>query len=102
MTVGLNPGALTGADYQLTYEGALVAGPETELPTGHATITLSGVDALMAALQAAPDDMRAQAMMGFGMAQGMAKVEGDTLIWEIDAATPGALTINGMALMGGN
>ena len=102
VTVGLNPGALTGADYQLTYEGALVAGPETELPTGHATITLSGVDALMAALQAAPDDMRAQAMMGFGMAQGMAKVEGDTLIWEIDAATPGALTINGMALMGGN
>ncbi len=102
VTVGLNPGALTGVGYQLTYEGALVAGPDTELPTGHATITLIGVDGLMAALQAAPDDMKAQAMMGFGMAQGMAKVEGDKLIWEIDAATPGAFSINGMSLMGGN
>jgi hypothetical protein len=56
----------------------------------------------MAALEGAPDDMKAQAMMGFGMAQGMAKVEGDKLIWEIDAATPGSLAINGMPLMGGN
>ena len=102
VTITLNPGALTGVDYELTYEGAMVMGPDMELPTGQATVTLTGVDALMAALEGAPDDMKAQAMMGFGMAQGMAKVEGDRLIWEIDAATPGSLAINGMPLMGGN
>jgi hypothetical protein len=102
VTITLNPGSLTGADYELTYEGGMVVGPETELPTGKATVTLTGADALTAALNAAPDDMKAQAMMGFGMAQGMAKAEGDKLIWEIDAATPGALSVNGMALLGGN
>jgi hypothetical protein len=102
VTITLNPGSLTGADYALTYEGDMVVGPDTELPTGKATVTLTGADALTAALNAAPDDMKAQAMMGFGMAQGMAKAEGDKLIWEIDAATPGALSVNGMALMGGN
>jgi hypothetical protein len=102
VTITLNPGSLTGAGYALTYEGTMVAGPDTEIPTGKATVTLTGAEALTAALNAAPDDMKAQAMMGFGMAQGMAKAEGDKLIWEIDAATPGALSVNGMALMGGN
>lgn len=102
VTITLNPGSLIGAGYELTYEGDMVVGPDTEIPTGKATVTLTGADALTAALNAAPDDMKAQAMMGFGMAQGMAKAEGDTLIWEIDAATPGALSVNGMALMGGN
>ncbi len=102
VTITLNPGSLTGEGYALTYEGTMVAGPDTEIPTGKATVTLTGADALTAALNAAPDDMKAQAMMGFGMAQGMAKAEGDKLIWEIDAATPGALSVNGMALMGGN
>lgn len=102
VTITLNPGALTGAGYALTYEGAMVAGPNTEMPTGKATVTLTGAEALTAALNAAPDDMKAQAMMGFGMAQGMAKQQGDLLIWEIDAPTPGSLSINGMAMMGGN
>lgn len=102
VTITLNPGSLTGAGYELTYEGDMVAGPDTEMPTGKATVTLTGADALTAALNAAPDDMKAQAMMGFGMAQGMAKAEGDKLVWEIEAATPGALSVNGMALMGGN
>ena len=102
VTITLNPSAVTGAGYALTYQGAMFADPDSELPTGKATVTLTGADALTAALNAAPDDMKAQALMGFGMAQGMAKAEGDKLVWEIDAATPGALTVNGMALMGGN
>jgi len=101
VTITLNPGALTGAGYGLTYEGAMVLGPDMEAPTGTATVTLTGADALRAVLNAAPDDMKAEAMMGFGMAQGMAKAEGDKLIWQIDAPTPGALSINGMAMMGG-
>ncbi len=101
VTLTLNPAALRGAAYELTYEGAMVMGPDMDLPTGTATITLTGADALTAVLNAAPDDMKAQAMMGFAMARGMAKAQGDKLVWQIEAATPGALSINGMDLMGG-
>lgn len=102
VTVTLNPGALSGEGYELTYEGSMVAGPDAPMPTGTAKITLSGADKLQAALNAAPDDMKAQAMMGFGMAQGMAKQEDGKLVWEIDASTPGALSVNGTPMMGGN
>lgn len=102
VTITLNPGSVAGDGYELTYEGAMTAGPEAPVPTGKAKVTLAGADKLQAALSAAPDDMKAQAMMGFGMAQGMAKTEGDKLVWEIDASTPGAVSVNGTPLMGGN
>lgn len=102
VTITLNPGSLAGDGYELTYEGAMVAGPNTPVPTGSAKVTLTGADKLKAALQAAPDDMKAQAMLGFGMAQGMAKIEGDKLVWEIDATKPGAVSVNGTPMMGGN
>jgi hypothetical protein len=101
VTLTLNPGALTGAGYALTYEGTMAIGPGMEMPTGKATVTLTGAEALTAVLNAAPDDIKAEALMSFALAKGMAKAEGDKLIWQIDAATPGALSINGMAMMGG-
>lgn len=102
VTVTLNPGAVTGDGYELTYQGSMVTGPDAPVPTGTAKVTLAGADKLQAALNAAPDDMKAQAMMGFGMAQGMAKQEDGKLVWEIDASKPGALSVNGMPMMGGN
>ena len=102
VTIGLNPGAVTGDGYELTYEGTMVAGPDMPAPTGKATVTLTGLDKLQAALAAAPDDIKGQAMMGVGMAQGMAKQDGDKLVWEIDASTPGSLSVNGTPMMGGN
>ncbi len=103
VTVSLNPGAVTGDGYELTYVGNMVAGIDGEaMPTGTATVTLTGADKLQAALNAAPDDIKGQGMMGFGMAQGMAKKEGDKLVWEIDASKPGSLSVNGTQMMGGN
>lgn len=102
VTITMNPGAVTGDGYELTYEGAMVAGPDTEVPTGTAKVTLTGAEKLQAALQAAPDEIKGQAMMGFGMAQGMAKQEDGKLVWEIDASKPGSLLINGTPMMGGN
>ena len=102
VTIGLNPGAVTGDGYELTYQGSMVAGPDMPVPTGKATLTLTGLDKLQAALAAAPDDIKGQAMMGVGMAQGMAKQDGDKLVWEIDASTPGSLSVNGTPMMGGN
>lgn len=102
VTITLNPGAVTGDGYELSYQGSMVAGPNAPMPTGTATVTLTGADKLQAAINAAPDEMKAQAMMGFGMVQGMAKTEGDMLVWQIDASKPGALSVNGTPLMGGN
>ena len=102
VTIGLNPGGISGDGYALTYEGSMVAGPEQPMPTGTALITLTGLDKLQAALDAAPDDIKGQAMMGVGMAQGMAKQDGDKLVWEIDASTPGTVSVNGVPMMGGN
>lgn len=103
VTIGLNPGSISGEGYALTYEGSMNAGPESDIPTGTAKITLTGIETLQAALDAAPDDIKGQAMMGVGMAQGMAKTdESGALVWEIDASTPGSLSVNGTQMMGGN
>ena len=103
VTITLNPGEVSGDGYALTYEGAMVAGPAMPMPTGTAKITLTGIDKLNAALVNAPDDIKGQASMGIGMAQGMAK-QGDNgeLVWEIDASKPGSLSVNGTQMMGGN
>lgn len=99
--ITLAPGSVKGAGYELSYEGDMTAGPMSA-PTGSATLTLTGIDAVMAALQAAPDDMKGQMLPMIGMAQGMATPgPAGELVWEIDATTPGTLKVNGMDMMGG-
>ena len=98
--ITLAPGSVTGAGYELTDEGAMTAGPMA-MPAGSATVTLTGIDAIMAALNAAPDDVKGQTLPMIGMAQGMATPgPAGELVWEIDATTPGSLLINGMDMMG--
>ena len=72
------------------------------MPTGTAKVTLAGADKLTAALGAAPAEIKGQAMMGFGMAQGLAKTEDGKLVWEIDATKSGSILVNGTSVMGGN
>lgn len=99
--ITLAPGAVTGAGYELTYQGQMTAGPDA-MPTGTATIRLTGAAAISEALAAAPDEVKSQALPSFAMAQGMAKPdENGALVWQIDATQPGTLKINGMDLMGG-
>ena len=97
-------GAISSDIYDLTYEGAMTAGPGG-MPVGKATVTMTGMDAVIAALQTAPPEVGGQMAPMLGMAQGMAKPgDGGALIWEIDASTPGTLLVNGvdmMAMMGG-
>lgn len=101
MDVLLGPGGVKGASYDLTWQGSLRAGPVVPMPTGSATVTLAGIDAVMGALQAAPADLGGQVLPVLGMAQAMAQPGADgALVWEIEAATPGSLTVNGTELMG--
>ena len=102
--IKLAPGVISSDIYALTYEGAMTAGP-MGAPVGKATVTMTGMDAVMAALQAAPPEVGGQMAPMLGMAQGMAKPGTDgALVWDIDATTPGTLLVNGtdlMAMMGG-
>jgi hypothetical protein len=99
VTIGLNPSVIEGPGYKLTYEGTMDAGPQTEIPTGKAKITLTGIDALLEVLNAAPDEMKMQAMIGIGAMRGLARQgEDGALVWEIDGMTPGKVLVNGMDL----
>lgn len=102
--IELAPGAISSDMYNLTYEGAVTAGPGG-MPVGTAKVTMTGMEAVIAALQAAPPEMGGQMVPMLGMAKGMAKQGGDgALTWEIDASTPGTLLVNGtdlMMMMGG-
>lgn len=97
VTVGLNPGGAKNDLYALTWEGGLEAGPQTEIPTFNAKLSLTGMDTVLKALNDAPDDMKMPAMMGLGAMRGIAKPgEGGALMWEIDGSTPGQVLVNGM------
>ena len=102
--IKLAPGVISSDIYALTYEGAMTAGPGG-MPVGKAKITMTGMDAVMAALQASPPEMGGQMLPILGMAQGMGKPGTDgALVWDIDASTPGKLLVNGAdlsAMMGG-
>ncbi len=102
--ITLAPGKISSDLYNLTYEGAMTAGPGG-MPVGKATVTMTGMDGVMAALQAAPPEMGGQMGPMLGMARGMAKPgDNGALVWEIDASTPGTLLVNGtdlLAMMGG-
>lgn len=100
----LAPGAVSSAMYTLTYDGAMTAGPGG-MPVGKATVTMTGMDAVLAALQAAPPEMGGQIGPMLAIAQGMAQAGANgALVWEIDASVPGTLKVNGtdlMMMMGG-
>lgn len=98
--VTLAAGGAKNDKVALTWQGSLRAGPAMPMPTGSAVVTLAGMDVVTAALQASPDG-GAQVLPMLGMAQAMAKPGADgALVWEIDAATPGSLKVNGTEMMG--
>lgn len=97
--ITMAPGSLHNEIYALDYKGQMSAGL-AGVPTGTAKISLTGVEAILAALEQFPDEMKSQAVPVLGMAQAMAQPgpEGD-LVWEIDASQPGSLKINGTEMM---
>jgi hypothetical protein len=101
MDVELRPGLIKGADYEVTFEGAMTVGPG-QMPVGKGVVRARGLDKVQAALAAAPPEVSGQVLMPMGMATGLAKTEADgTLVWEIDGSVPGSLKVNGNVMMGG-
>jgi hypothetical protein len=98
--ITLAPGGIGAPAYALTYEGSMSAGPMA-MPTGAAKIGMTGMDAVLAALQSAPPEMSQEILPVLAMAQGLAKPEGDGLVWEVTMAPNGAVAVNGTELVPG-
>ncbi len=100
VTIALSPSTISAPGYSLAYEGTLQVGPATDIPTGSAKFTLTGMDAVIAALNAAPDDIKRDVVPAAMLIRGMAKAGPDgALIWEIDGSVPGKLLVNGNDVM---
>jgi hypothetical protein len=95
--IGLGPTNIITKIAELGAKGGMTAGPMA-MPAGEATVTLSGFDALLAAIQAIPPEMGAgQAIPVLMMAKGMSKPgENGALLWEIKSTPEGSVTINGV------
>jgi hypothetical protein len=103
--IGLGPTEIVAKVFRLGADGSMMAGPAI-MPAGQALLKMTGLDQLMAALQAAPPEMGLQETAPLMLLiKGLAKPEADgTLVWSIEAAPTGTITVNGNDLskiMGG-
>jgi hypothetical protein len=104
LAITIKPGNIKSKLYTLSYEGSVQVQPSSQ-PTGIGKVKFTGFQATMDALQKAAqsDPSVNQAIGPLLAAQGFAKQEGDTLIWNLEATSTGGLLVNGIDLskMGG-
>jgi hypothetical protein len=98
LKVTLPPSSLISPSLTLSFEGEATVMPQPVV--AKAKVTADGLDATLAGLQGSsdPDPNRAQAMMVLGMAKGLAKMEGDKAVWEIEAGKDGSISVNGQQM----
>lgn len=104
MRIELASTGLSSAMYDISIRGDMKVGPALPMPIGSAFITVTGLDAVMTALQSAPPEVSQQAIPGMMMARGLAKTDApDSYSWAIEMAEGGKITVNGMDMsaMGG-
>lgn len=101
--VTIAPSSVVAPDFTLGLQGNITAGPNMPMPVGKATVSLKGMEAVMAALQASPPELGMADMAPMlGMAQMMAKPGADgELVWELEATEAGGMLVNGQDMMGG-
>jgi Cu/Ag efflux protein CusF len=104
LSVTIKPGNVKSQLYNLTYEGTVEIRPSAS-PLAKCKVKFTGFQGTMEALQkASQSDPSVNQVIGPMLAaQGFAKQEGDTLIWNIEATREGAFLVNGVDLskMGG-
>ncbi|SOC04182.1 hypothetical protein SAMN05877809_103149 [Rhodobacter sp. JA431] len=99
MTLRLNPSRVTGADYALNANVMAQVDVEKNAPQAlEAVISLSGMDAILTAMQQGPADVQ-QGAMGLMAMRGLAKGAPDgSLKWDIGLGEDGVPTVNGMSM----
>ncbi|OYX43065.1 MAG: hypothetical protein B7Z02_10400 [Rhodobacterales bacterium 32-67-9] len=104
VNIALGPQGAASPIYTLDIEGALDAGPG-QMPVGSVTIGATGIEAVLEALAAAPEDVRAGAVPGLMMMRGIAKPAGvGRFVWVVEMTPDGKVLVNGLdmsALMAG-
>jgi hypothetical protein len=97
VTITLGPSTIVSKITEIAANGSMTTGPAAQ-PAGSATIAVKGLDAAMAAVQAAPPEMGLGQMLPmFMMAKGMAKPgDGGALTWKIESTPQGGVLINGI------
>lgn len=99
--VTIAPGTTTAPDYVLGYTGSFAFGPETTVPVGKATLSLTGMDKVTATVQAAPPEINQQFAPFLAMATGLAKPgDNGALVWELESTATGGMLVNGTDLGG--
>ncbi len=100
VTLGLEALAFTIGPAQFQGAGSLQMISETEME-GQARLTATGFDALMDVVRGNPDMQ--QALPVLVLARGLARTDGDRLVWDLASTRTGGITLNGVdvsALMG--
>jgi hypothetical protein len=99
IALAIPPGQITAPAYTVSYEGSMNISIAGGMPTGSLTVKMTGMDEVLAKVQAAAatDPNAQQAMGGLVAAKGFGKAEADgSLVWVINMEAPGKLTINGI------
>jgi hypothetical protein len=94
LNVMLEDGGLAGAGYDLTWTGTMTAGPQA-MPTGTGTVTLSGIESILTTLRAGPPEASQGGAAAVAMARGLGRIEGERVVWDVEATTDGRLLVNG-------
>jgi hypothetical protein len=97
VSITLGDSGATSAIYDLSASGQMKAGFMGA--EGSARVELTGIDAILAALQAGPPDETAEIVGMLGMAQGLAKPgDNGALVWDFEFTPPGSVSVNGTPL----
>ncbi|MEZ5777292.1 MAG: hypothetical protein R3E44_02915 [Paracoccaceae bacterium] len=92
--MAFGPGGASSDVYAVDFNGTMEAAPDGE-PHGKWMIGASGIDAVLEALNKAPDDVRQGAVPAIMLMRGMAKPEGeDRFVWNIEVTPEGTVLVN--------
>ncbi len=98
VTITFAPGGVEAAEYSVDAEGVLDAGPG-RMPEGSATIGVTGIEAVLKALDSAPEEVRSGAVPALMMARGIAKPAGvGRFVWNFEVTAGGQVLVNGIDL----
>jgi hypothetical protein len=94
VTISLAGTGVTGEGFDVTLDGALQVGPMS-MPVGSGTLVVTGIDTILGHLNAAPQEISGGAVPGLMMARGLARADGDRLVWDFEATADGKMLVNG-------
>ncbi|MCR8726071.1 hypothetical protein [Frigidibacter sp. ROC022] len=95
ITLTLRFGSVGAAACKLDFEGRMDIGPG-QAPVGRARIALDGIEAVLAVLNAGPEEVKGDAVPGLPMMRGPGRAESpDKVSWETEMTPKGKLLMNG-------